>query len=427
MKIILLNISFLLVLITNAQTKNLKFYQEQAKINSVSIQRNINANKRIQLNIRQIKNALSKPQVNLEGHLLISPIISHDQGSNRFQLVSDGSSSDYTGYDLSYSDGGQYRAVVSVKQSLLNGNKYKAYSQQADIAQQLNTNEITLSKHELELLVNHQYLICLKSEQQSQISRALIEKLEQQFQQLEKLVEHAIYKQTDLLLLKLEIDNYKQDYRAYISEYQNNISNLNLLCGIVDTNTIQLEQVDFKLKDDITSSSQFLTKYKLDSLNIEAEQFIFDQKYKAQVNLFANAGLNAIYLPTANRLGFASGINFSWTIFDGNQKQIQYEKSRIAIENLEFEKQNFIRQKYINKNRYLKQIETINTQIQHIEQQLNDYRELLDLYKFEVSQAQISIMDFKNLIRDISAKKQSLLVLKTRQQALINSYNYWNY
>jgi hypothetical protein len=36
-------------------------------------------------------------------------------------------------------------------------------------------------------------------------------------------------------------------------------------------------------------------------------------------------------------------------------------------------------------------------------------------------------MDLKNVVRDISAKKQEELNLKIQQQLLINSYNYWNF
>jgi hypothetical protein len=52
----------------------------------------------------------------------------------------------------------------------------------------------------------------------------------------------------------------------------------------------------------------------VDSLNITADQSISDLKYKPQVNLFANAGLNAIYLPAFNRFGLSTGITFSWNI-----------------------------------------------------------------------------------------------------------------
>jgi len=36
-------------------------------------------------------------------------------------------------------------------------------------------------------------------------------------------------------------------------------------------------------------------------------------------------------------------------------------------------------------------------------------------------------MDFKNLLKDITAKRQDFLLQKMEKQLLVNSYNYWNY
>ena len=426
MKLIFLSVVISLVAIwANAQTRNLDYYIAEAQINSPLINKSKNDNKIIQLDIEQIKSMLSKPQINVEANILFAPIISHDNG-NKFQWITEGAI-DYTGYDLSYSDGGQYNAAISVTQPVLMGSRQKAYSQKADVTTQLNENNIILTQHELELLVSHQYLLCLKVKKQSAISTVLIEKLGSQVKTMQKLVENAIYKQTDLLLMQIELENYRIEYQYFIAQYQNNLADLNLLCGINDTTSVEIEDVNYSLKPDTVLQSKFLAGYKLDSLNLEAELSVFDQKYKPQVSLFANAGMNAIYVPAFNRFGFATGVNFSWNIFDGNQKKIVHDKSFINMQTLEFEKQYFVRQHNINKNKYLIQIESVNSRLEIVTRQLEKYRELLELYAFQLSQAQVSVMDYKNLVRDISAKKQESLLLEMQNQALINSYNYWNY
>jgi len=171
----------------------------------------------------------------------------------------------------------------------------------------------------------------------------------------------------------------------------------------------------------------FLISYKLDSLNIIAEQSINELKYKPQVNLFADAGLNAVYLPSFNRLGFSTGIAFSWNIFDGNQREIQREKSTIDLQTIEFEKKNFITQNDIYKNKILNQISTLDQRLKIIEEQIDQYDQLYNAYRKELSQGEVSVIDFKNLLKDIVAKKQESLLLKMEKQMLINSFNYWNY
>ena len=192
----------------SAQTYDINYYFEQAKTNSPLINKSKNNNQLIQLDIKQIKSILSKPQIDVEANLLFSPIISQDNG-NQFQFVSDGNTTNYTGYDLAYTDGGQYQAFISLKQPLLMGSRYKAYSQKADISAQLNENNINLTNHEIEQLVSYQYLLCLRAKKQGEIVASLIIKIDSQIVIMQKLVDNAIYKQTDLMLIKIEAENYR--------------------------------------------------------------------------------------------------------------------------------------------------------------------------------------------------------------------------
>ncbi len=427
MKFFLLHTYLLLFAITaNAQTRNLDYYQKQAQNNSPLIKSAKNKNKLLQLDIQNVKAVLSKPAVSLKGNLLFAPIIAHDNNKNQFQWITETADS-YTGYDLGYSDGGQYQATVSLKQPLFTAETYKAYSKQADIQTQLNINEIELTKHELEMLVNRQYFLCLLAKKQAQISKSLSDELDNQLQITEKLVEHALYKQIDLMLMKIEIENYKSEYEKYLSEYTENLQDLNLICGINNSDSTDIEDVTILAKPDAISDSHFSDTFRLDSLSVLAKQSVFDRQYRPQVNLVADAGMNAVYLPSFDRFGFAVGINFTWTVFDGNQKDIQHKKSLIELQNIEYQKQNFTTTQNINKQKYLTKIQAAETQINIIKNQLAAYEKLIKLYQLELSNAQISITDFNNIIRDISEKKQEKLRLEIQKQLLINSYNYWNY
>jgi len=162
-------------------------------------------------------------------------------------------------------------------------------------------------------------------------------------------------------------------------------------------------------------------------LGVLAEQLVFEQKYKPQLYFFANAGLNAIYLPTIDRLGFSTGITFNWTIFDGHQRKIQQQKALISMDNIEFEKQNFITQHTINKRKIQDQIQALLVNESIVSEQVKQYELLIDAYKKELAMGQLSIMDLKNVLNDLAAKKQELLLITMERQVLINSYNYWNY
>ncbi|MFZ4412977.1 MAG: TolC family protein [Bacteroidales bacterium] len=410
----------------NAQQRDVNFYLNEAKSNSPLIHKAINDNKLIQFDLQQIKTILSKPEINLEANVLFAPIISHDNGSSHFELTSKGAL-DYTGYDLAVTDGGQYQAYVAVKQALFTASKYRIYSSKAEVLHQINENTIALTNHEIDQLVRNQYIICLKSKKQIEISSALLNELKTQLLQLQKLVENAIYKQTDLMLLQIEYQNYAIENQKNKMDYSIGLCDLNLICGISDTNNVEIRDVDFQINSDKIINSNFLIAYKLDSIKIVNEQIINEVKYKPQLNLFANTGLNAVCQPSLNRLGFSAGVNLSWNIFDGNQRKIQRAKSSINLQTLEFEKKYFVNQNELNKNKMQLQIEALTKSILLTEDQLNQYDKLIEVYNKELIQGEISVMDYKNLLKDIAAKKQESLVLKMEKQAVINSYNYWNY
>jgi outer membrane protein TolC len=409
-----------------AQQRDLAYYLENAKNNSPLVNKTRNENKLADLDLEQIRSILSKPEINLESAVLFAPIISHDNGTNAFQFVS-GGANDYTGYDQASTDGGQYLAVVSLKQPLFNGSKFSTYSNKAEISKKLNDNNIALTLHEIEQIVSYQYILCLKSKLEIENSLFLIKEVDEQLVLMKKLVENAIYRQKDLLLLQIEYQNNVANNKSLKSEYRNNIYDLNLLCGISDTSLVDIQSIELKLNPELASKSQFRTSYSLDSMNILADQAINDLKYKIQADLFANAGMNAVYLPAFNRLGFSTGITLSWNIFDGNQRKIQNEKSTINIQTLEFEKTKFLTQKDINRNKLFDQINLLDQRIILTENQITQYEYLYNVYKKELSLGEISVMDYKNLLKDAAAKKHENVMLKMEKQVLINSYNYWNY
>lgn len=412
--------------VMNAQQKDLNFYIRQASENSPLINQKKNENRIVSLDLQQMNRILFKPEINVISGFMFSPIISRDDNSGRFHLVSDGSA-DYFGHDLALTDGGQYQAMVSLRQPVLSGSKYKAYVNKADISGKINENNIALTIHELEQVVGYQYLLCIRSLKEAENSLSLIRNLEEQCGLLQKLVENAIYKQTDLMVMQIELDNYNLEYKMYRAEYMSNLYDLNLICGISDTIAVELQDVDFKISQEIVAKSAFLTSFRLDSLNILSDQAVNELKYKPQMDIIVDAGLNAAYLPYPKRLGLSAGIAFTWNIFDGHQRDIQREKSAINLQTLEFTKLNLMTQNKINKNKILDQINSVVDRIAMNEMQAERYKRLYEAYSKELTIGEASVMDFKNLIKDIAGINQELLQLKTEQQFLINSYNYINY
>ena len=411
---------------TYAQVRDLNYFLEKARANSPLIQKNKNNIKILELDLQQTQRILKSPVLNLESNILFAPIITHTANSNQLNLVSNGSDS-YSGYDLGITNGGQYQAFLSLKQPLLGQSSLKVYSNRSEILEKQNNNSTFLTIHAIEQLVSYQYILCVKSKMQIKNEEQLRAQLNDQLNVMQKLVNSAVYKNTDLLLLQIEKQNLEISNKAFEDDYAGNLYDLNLLCGINDSSKVNIEESDLQMRPELSSQSGFLTSYKLDSLVIMADQSISELKYKPQLSLFANAGLNAVYLPAFNRLGISAGLTFSWNLYDGNQRKLEREKSNVNINTLQFEKSHFISQQEINKNKIKSQINSLNNRTILIENQLKQYEKLYDAYQNELKQGLISVMDFKNLMKDITTKKQDFLLLKMEKQLLVNSYNYWNY
>jgi hypothetical protein len=424
---ILIFITFLPVSVL-AQQHNLDFYVEQAKANSTFIHQNRAEKQLVELDMDQIRKIYSKPEVTVDASVLFAPIISRDQDPAKFKLTAkDGDYDKYLGYDLAATDGGQYQGIVSVNQGLFNGKKISTYNNRAEIQQQIHDNTIQLNEHELENTVRHQYLLCLKSKRQSENNLELAREVEREITILKELVRNAIYRQSDLKLLEIARQNYEQAAETFRAEYRDNIYNLNLLCGINEGADAEIEPVEFSLNQTLVKDSRFLTSFYLDSLAIVADRNISELKYQPQVNLFANAGMNAVYRPAFDRFGFSTGATFSLTLFDGNQRKTEFEKSQINLENLQFNKQQTKTQNEIQKNFTLDKLTSLDKRISLADNQLEQYNQLLTMYKNQLGQGDISVMDYSYLLKDISEKKQERLLFEMEKQMVINAYNYWNY
>ena len=416
----------LLSALTYSQQRDLDYYLNQATINSPLIQKNKNDNKILDLDLQQRERILNNPEINLESNILLAPIISHDGNSNRLDVVSNGSNN-YQGYDLAITNGGQYQAFLAVKQPLLGKSNLKVYKQKSDISRKQNINSTTMTIHEIEQLVGYQYILCLKSKVQIKNGVQLLKQLDDQLIIMQKLVQSAIYKQTDLLLLQIERQNLVIANKTYEDDYLGNLFDLNLLCGIQDSSKVDITELDLQMKPDLGTNSFFRSSIKLDSLALMADLSISELKYKPQLSLFANAGLNAAYLPSFDRLGFSTGFTFSLNLYDGNQRKFDREKSTVGLETARFEKNHLLTQREINIAKIKSQLNSLRERTTLIENQLIQYDKLYEAYQIDLRRGLISIIDYKNLMRDITVKKQESILLRMQKQVLINTYNYWNY
>ncbi len=407
-----------------SQTADMNFFVQKALENSPVLHKQSSQNQIISLNLKKIETFLTKPQISGDINILFSPILSTDNNKTHFLPVTEGATN-YYGYDLAYSDGGQYQVAISFNQPLFNKNRLLTYRKQGEIEKQANDNRILLGRKELKFSVQYQYLLGLLAQKQIIFALENQRLLAQEVSLMEKLVENGIYQPADLQLLKIEKQSYQALSVQYDVNFRSSVSDLLILCGIPDTSINRLQEINLKVNS-VQVDSTFINRYLLDSMKIKSAQKNYNLKYKPQISAFADAGLKSIYLPDYKRFGVSLGLSLSYLIYDGKQRSIQQQISKIAIDNIAFEKNNFINESNLRNKKISDQILAFSKQLKIKNQQLKNYDKLLKIYKLQLAQGQISMINFVDILRKISEIKQEKLNLEIQQQIAINILNYWN-
>ncbi len=402
----------------------LEDYLKAAIENSPLIHDNKNMAEVNQLEAERLRAFYNKPQISLTGNYLFAPIVSTDNNETTFEANPNGTNQ-YYGYDLAATNGGVYQGLINFSQPLYNGGK--AYEEQAEITAEVNRNTARLSTHDLEKLVTDQYIFCLQDKNQIAFADSTLMLLEDQTALVKLMVESGLLKQSDLALVKIELQNYRAIKTTNEATYKRDLLQLNVLSGIQDTSYVMIEDIELNLTKQETNAG-FLSKYILDSLSLLATQKVFEVKYKPQLNLIADAGLNAVYAPTIpNRFGLSAGLSFTWNIFDGRQKPIAQKKTNIQLETVSFYKENFLKQNEVRKTSILNELASYDNRLTIAENQLAEYETLLTTYRKEIIQGQLSIIDYITTLKNRSMVKRDYILLQTNRLLLINMYNYWNW
>lgn len=405
---------------------DLNYYINAAKQNSPLINDNQNQTKVNQLEAERLRAFYTKPQVGVTANYIFSPIINLDNNQAKFETNSSGADK-YLGYDFAAANGGQYQALLNVTQPLFNSQKLKTATNQIDVISQINQNNVKLSSHDIEKIVTDQYILCLQGLRQTDYTNSMLNILSEQKEIIKKLVEASVYKQSDLSLLNIEYQNFLFQQTSFQANYKRDLMDLKIICGIKDTAFVILSELDLKLTSN-TDNSLFNEKYRLDSMNLVTSKNILELKYKPQVNLIANTGLNAVYAPTIpNRFGFNAGLSFAYNFFDGKQKNINRNKTDILLKSVSFYKENFVTQNNMRKTKILNELQSYTSRINIAEQQLKEYGTLLNLYKKEILTGQLSIINYVMVLKNMATMQRDNTILSSQKQSLINAYNYWNW
>jgi outer membrane protein TolC len=199
------------------------------------------------------------------------------------------------------------------------------------------------------------------------------------------------------------------------------------MCGLKDTSAVNLLYTNLDYSKDIHGTN-FIKQFTIDSLQIANLQEVFETKYKPQINLFFNTGLNAVELNDIQRkFGMSAGINFNLPIYDGDQSSLTRQQTQISLNTVSVYKEN----QFLSIRNKIKaageEIELNKKNLESINNQINNFNRLLSYAEAELMHGQRTMTDFITLIKSYIELKQTKVETECDYQKSINLYNYWNW
>lgn len=391
------------------QVQNLDYYINQGIKNSPLLKDYYN---RIQLNSvdsLMLRTQL-KPQIYANGQIMIPPTYKG------------------YGYDKAITNGGNYMALAGVSQNIFNKKILSPQYSELNINNKSIENTSKITEKELRKNITEQYLAAYSDYNEILLDKNIIELSAQQSGILKQLVQQGIYKQSDYLSFLLELQSQKTQLTQLEIQYRKDINDLNVFCGIADTNTyvLTIPAISEFGKSDINASPLFM-QFRIDSLKISNEKAISDARYLPKLNLFADAGLLSSDISNVDKnFGFSFGLNFSMPIYDGKQRYLDYKKTDIS-ENTRSNYKDFFKSQY-NQQVYTLRGNLLVTRnlIKQLQNQLNLSESLIEDYKMLLEKGEVTVTDLILAFRNNINIKISLNQQQIKELQIINEINYWN-
>jgi outer membrane protein TolC len=401
---------------------NIDYFVEKAMQNSPVLKdyQNSILSNNLQSNLNEAENSAFK--IFLSADYLFAPYF-----NNNGQLISTNPDPQAIGYDVGITNGGLYSAQLNVEKNILNGGLLDALQNQNKLQNKQYSYSYDLEKHNLQKQITDQYLTSYKSLLLYELSKDIVSNLSEQLNIVADMVEKGYAKAQNYLLLKIELQNEQINLNEAYQNYKNDLTQLNTICGIKDTNVVTLSQVELSLVLP-KSGSDFFKKYELDSLATVNQQSLFETKYLPQLKLFANTGLNAVETNgIQKKFGMSAGLNFSLPIFDGGQRSLTQQQSQITQKTISDYRKYFEVNLEMLINNTLSRITSLKKNIDDLNSQIDEYQKLMELSIQELKTGDISMIEYLALLKNFIDLKKSKIDKEINYQTEINNYNYWNW
>lgn len=407
-----------------AQQKNIDYFVNEGLKNNPNIAEINNLQQYFKIQNEFITAQNKKPQVSFTADYLFAPFF-FDNGKP-INITSTPSSKAY-GYDVGLTNGGLYAAQLNVAIPLFNTAIVKRLYEQNKIQSDISAYSRKQIEHDLAKAITDQYIITYQFQQQNNYLQKIIDQLQNRKPLVEALVKKGLLQQNDYLLLDIQLTTNRNDLMQLQFAYNNGIVLLKNLSLISDTTNYNLEKPAI-IENIFPAKYNYVQKFKLDSLNLVAQQNVFNSKYNPQVSLLGSTGLNAADIRNVpHNVGLSAGVHLSIPISDGHQRKLYQRQNSVLLANqqLYLNSAALLQQNFLRNAK--QQIEQWKQTIEMAKEPIQKQELLLDIIKDKVVNGQVSVMDYINALQEYAVLQKNKAIAETNLLLYINQYNYYNW
>jgi outer membrane protein TolC len=282
-------------------------------------------------------------------------------------------------------------------------------------------------EQDLKKSIIDQYIITYQFKQQTDYLQKIIDQLESRIPFVTALVKQGLLQQNDYLLLDIQQTTSRNDLLQLQYAYINGIGLLKSLAAIADTAIFELAPPQIKLQP-APGEYYYVQKFRLDSLNLVAQQNVFNMKYKTQVSAMGSTGIYSSDISNLPRnAGLSAGVHLLVPIYDGKQKKLNERQNSVLLTNLQAYRNNAALLQQNNLRNAKQQIIQWQQTLTLLDQQIQKQELLLDIIKDKVIKGQVSVMDYINALQDYAVTQKNKALATTNVLLYTNQYNYYNW
>jgi outer membrane protein TolC len=408
----------------NAQQKNLAYFINNALATNPTLIENTNLQQSFNIQNEIIEAQNKKPQVSLTADYLFAPYFSNN---GKIISISPNPSSKAYGFDPSITNGGLYAALMNVSVPVFNKAVVNTLHQQNNAQAAVSANSKLQIVQNIKKNITDQYILTYQYQVQGDYLKKIITQLENRKPLIIALVKQGLLQQNDFLLLDIQALSASNDLKQIEFALKSGIAQLKTLAQITDTASFTLEKPIINLNPN-SPTYFYEQKFILDSMNLIADNAVFNTKYKPQVNILGSAGLNsteAANIP--HNVGFAAGIHVGIPIYDGKQRKLNEQKNKILLTNLQAYRNSAVIAQQNNLRNARLQIDQWQQTEMLLNEQIKKQELLLDIIKEKVVKGQVSVADYILAIQDYTITQKNKAIAQTNILLYTNQYNYANW